>query len=131
MLSFLLLQVKNSLQQIEVVMCSRMRIRWGGIGCQTSIISLYLHTLLPSLALCVYLGSGCSWISSALPWPLPLPSNLPTQVESLPAASQQACTSGRETVREMDRREGRQRLQHTKNIQKEKVCMRSQYEENF
>lgn len=45
--------------------CSGMRIRWRGIGCQTTIIFLYLHSFLPYLALCAYLGSGCSPISSA------------------------------------------------------------------
>lgn len=101
--------------------CSRMRIRWGGIRCQTTIIFFYLHSLLPYLSLCAYLGSGCSRISSALPWPLPLPSTLPTQVAFLPAASHQACTSGRERERErgLDE-EGGQRLQKA-NIQEEKV----------
>lgn len=79
--------------------CCRMRIRWGGIRCQTTIIFFYLHSLLPYLSLCAYLGSGCSRISSALPWPLPLPSTLPTQVAFLPAASHQACTSSRERER--------------------------------
>lgn len=83
--------------------CSGMRIRWRGIRCQTTIIFLYLHSFLPYLALCAYLGSGCSRISSALPWPLPLPSTLPTQVAFLPAASQQACTTSRERERESER----------------------------
>lgn len=102
--------------------CSGMRIRWRGIGCQTTIIFLYLHSFLPYLALCAYLGSGCSPISSALPWPLPLPSTLPTQVAFLPAASQQACTSSgeREWERQLDR-DGGQRLQKANKILEEKV----------
>lgn len=102
--------------------CSGMRIRWRGIRCQTTIIFLYLHSFRPYLALCAYLGSGCSRISSALPWPLPLPSTLPTQVAFLPAASQQACTSHREREweRQLDR-DGGQRLQKANKILEEKV----------
>lgn len=56
--------------------------------CQSTIIFLYLHQRPPTLSLCVYLGRGCSRISSVLPWPLPLPSTQPTQVAFLPVASQ-------------------------------------------
>lgn len=80
--------------------------------CQSNVIFLYLHPQLPSLSLCVYLGSCCSRISSVLPWPLPLPSSLPTQVAFLPVASQTGLYQWqrqREREKEKEREEGMER----------------------
>lgn len=59
----------------------------GRDTCQTTIIFLYLHPRLPSLSLCVYLGSRCSRIRSVLPWPLP-PSLYSAHSGCIPACCQ-------------------------------------------
>lgn len=73
----------------------------GRETCQTTVIFLYSHPQLQSLSLGVYLGRGCSRISSVFPWPLPPLSTLPTQTALLP--TKQAYTSGTEREGERER----------------------------
>lgn len=82
----------------------------GRDTCQTTIIFLYLHPRLPSLSLRVYLGSGCSRISSVLPWPL-APSLYSAHSGCIPACCQPSRpvpVAGREREKEgrMERERG-------------------------